>query len=349
MGDRRTKKLLRVRRLESSCGLFLRHTKKQGILPVTRIASAVYTDIYDEIEVLKAREDATILAHYYQDGEIQELADFTGDSLKLARAAMTVKSSTIVFCGVHFMAETAKMLNPEKRVLLPDLQAGCSLAESCPAPALARRQAQLRAEGRRFQTVTYINSTAAVKALSDWVVTSGNAESIIRRVPEDLEILFVPDRHLGQYLSEVTGRPMILWNGSCMVHEVFSVGDRLKMKRRFPQGLTVAHPECPANIREQSDFIGGTEAMIRYVAGYAEPTDFFVATEANMLWQLQKAIPMHHYHPVPGITCACNKCPHMARNTLEKLRDCLANGRPEVVWKPDFARAAEVVRRSLLE
>src|SRR5215468_1859268 len=160
------------------------------------------SDIFDEIAALKKRENATILAHYYQEGEIQQLADLTGDSLKLARAATRVESSTIVFCGVHFMAETAKMLNPEKRVLLPDLRAGCSLAESCPAPALARRQAQLRAEGRRFQTVTYINSSAAVKALSDWVVTSGNAQEIIRRVPEEYEILFAPDRHLGQYLQE---------------------------------------------------------------------------------------------------------------------------------------------------
>jgi len=307
------------------------------------------TDIYDEIDALKSREDATILAHYYQDGEIQELADFTGDSLKLARVATQVKSSTIVFCGVHFMAETAKMLSPEKRVLLPDMQAGCSLSDSCPAPALARRQAELRAEGRHFQTVTYINSSAAVKALSDWVVTSGNAEQILRRVPEDAEILFVPDRHLGSYLEEVTGRKMILWPGSCMVHELFSVSDLLKMKRRLPQSVTVAHPECPANVREQSDFVGGTEAMIKFVAGFAGPTDFLVATEANMLWQLQNAVPRHRYHPVPGITCACNKCPHMARNTLEKLRDCLANGQPEVVWQADFGKAAEVLRRSLLE
>ena len=307
------------------------------------------TDIYDEIEALKEREDATILAHYYQDGEIQDLADFTGDSLKLARAATTVQSSTIVFCGVHFMAETAKMLNPEKRVLLPDLQAGCSLADSCPAPALARRQNQLRADGVRFQTVTYINSTAAVKALSDWVVTSGNAQEIIGRIPRDVEILFVPDRHLGQYLVDVTGRPMILWDGSCMVHEMFSVGDLLKLKRRLPESSTVAHPECPANIREQSDFIGGTEAMIRYVAGFADPRDFLVATEANMLWQLENAVPRHRYHPVPGITCACNKCPHMARNTLENLRECLANGRPEITWQPEFDAAAAVLRRSLLE
>src|SRR5882724_10279149 len=211
-------------------------------------------DILQEINDLKRRENATILAHYYQEGEIQELADFTGDSLKLARAATTVKNGTIVFCGVHFMAETAKMLNPEKRVLLPDLRAGCSLAESCPAPLLARRQAALRAEGRKFQTVSYINSSAAVKALSDWVVTSGNAEEVIRKVPADQEILFVPDRHLGQYLEEVTGRKMILWNGSYMVHEIFSVGDLLALKKKLPDALTLAHPECPANIREQSDF-----------------------------------------------------------------------------------------------
>src|SRR3954451_24475279 len=335
------------------CGFFLRHIKNKESFPVGPIASldvAVdITAVYDEIEVLKAREDATILAHYYQDGEIQDLADFTGDSLKLARAATKVTSSTIVFCGVPFMAETAKMLNPEKRVLLPDLQAGCSLSESCPAPALARRQAALRAAGRRFQTVTYINSSAAVKALSDWVVTSGNAEAIVRRVPEEHEILFVPDRHLGSYLQEVTGRPMILWEGSCMVHEVFSVGDLLRMKRRLPQSITIAHPECPANIREQSDFIGGTEAMIRFVADHAEPTDYLVATEANMLWQLQSQVPRHRSHPVPGVSCACNKCPHMARNTLVKLRDCLAHGSPEITWQPEFDRAAEVLRRSLLE
>jgi quinolinate synthase len=305
-------------------------------------------DLIDEINALKASKDATILAHYYQEGDIQELADFTGDSLKLARAATQVQTPIIVFCGVHFMAETAKMLNPEKSVLLPDLLAGCSLADSCPAAKLARYQDMLRENGRRFQTVTYINSSAAVKALSDWVVTSGNAEQIIRRVPPDLEILFVPDRHLGQYLEEVTGRKMILWNGACMVHEIFSVGDLLGQKRKLPRAVTIAHPECPANIREHSDFVGGTEAMIRYVGGFAEATDFLVATEANMIWQLQSKFPRHRYHPVPGITCACNKCPHMARNTLEKLRDCLVNGRPEIEWQPEFDRAREVLQRSLL-
>lgn len=307
------------------------------------------TDLFAEIASLKSRENATILAHYYQDGEIQQLADFTGDSLKLARAATTVKTSTIVFCGVHFMAETAKMLNPEKRVLLPDLQAGCSLADSCPAPQLARYQEMLRINGRRFQTVTYINSSAAVKALSDWVVTSGNAEEIIRRVPQDYEILFVPDRHLGSYLEEVTGRKMILWNGACMVHEVFSVHDLLDLKRKLPESLTLAHPECPANVREHSDYVGGTEGMLRFVAGRTRATDFLVATEANMLWQLQSQFPQHRYHPVPGITCACNKCPHMARNTLEKLRDCLAQGTPEIGWQPEFDRARDVLQRSLIK
>jgi quinolinate synthase len=305
-------------------------------------------DLVKEIRHLKKQKNATILAHYYQDGDIQDLADFTGDSLKLARAATKVETDTIVFCGVHFMAETAKMLNPHKRVLLPDLKAGCSLAESCPAVKLHRYQEMLRENGRRFQTVTYINSTAAVKALSDWVVTSGNAEEIIRRVPADLEILFVPDRHLGQYLEEVTGRKMILWNGACIVHEIFSVGDLLTLKKKVPNGLTIAHPECPANIREHSDFVGGTEAMLKYVGNFAEPMDFLVATEANMLWQMQSKHPRHRYHPVPGISCACNKCPHMALNTLEKVRDCLERGTPEITWQPEFERARDVVQRSLL-
>src|SRR3954462_14009034 len=191
---------------------------------------AVLDDISTEILDLKKKIGATILAHYYQEGEIQALADITGDSLKLAREATKVSSPVIVFCGVHFMAETAKMLNPSKKVLLPDLQAGCSLSDSCPADKLARYQEMLRENGRKFQTVTYINSSAAVKALSDWVVTSGNAEEVIRRVPPEYEILFVPDQHLGRYLQDATGREMILWNGACMVHEIFSVHDLVRMK-----------------------------------------------------------------------------------------------------------------------
>ncbi len=312
------------------------------------MVATVADDVVAEIKALKKKIGATILAHYYQEGEIQELADITGDSLKLAREATKVSSPVIVFCGVHFMAETAKMLNPAKTVLLPDLDAGCSLSDSCPADKLAKYQEMLRINGRKFQTVTYINSTAAVKALSDWVVTSGNAEEIIRRVPAEYEILFVPDQHLGRYLSEVTGRKMILWNGSCMVHEIFSIQDLMKLKRVYPKGNTIAHPECPANILEHADFIGGTENMIKHVGGFAEDTDFLVATEANMMWQLQSKHPRHRYHPVPGVSCACNKCPHMAKNTLEKLRDCMANMAPEVTWQPEFDKAREVLERSLL-
>lgn len=306
--------------------------------------------IYDEIESLKRSRDACILAHYYQDGEIQELADHTGDSLKLARLATQVKAETIVFCGVHFMAETAKILNPEKRVLLPDLLAGCSLAESCPAPALESMQRRLRAEGREFETVAYINSSADVKALSDWIVTSGNAVEVVRdRVPPEKEILFVPDRHLGRYLEEATGRPMILWPGACMVHEVFSIAEIRKLKRRLPDSLVIAHPECPTNIREASDFVGGTEAMLRFVESLPGERDILVATEANMLWQLRDKTARHRYHPVPGITCACNTCPHMARNTLAKLRDCLKTAAPEISWRPEFDKARRVLQKSLLQ
>ena len=312
------------------------------------MSTAIADPVVEEILELKEKIGATILAHYYQEGDIQELADITGDSLKLAREATKVNSPVIVFCGVLFMAETAKMLNPSKKVLLPDLQAGCSLVDSCPPEKLARYQEMLRENGRRFQTVTYINSSAKVKALSDWVVTSGNALDIVRRIPQEYEILFVPDQHLGRYIEEVTGRTMILWQGSCMVHEIFSVEDLRKMRRQYPHAKTIAHPECPANILELADFVGGTEAMIKHVGTYQEPTDFLVATEPNMMWQLQQRYPQHRYHPVPGITCACNKCPHMARNTLEKIRDCLATGTPEIQWEPGFDRARDVLQRSLL-
>ena len=312
-------------------------------------------ELMDEIDRLKKDRDASILAHFYVDGDLQDIADFTGDSLKLARDATQVKTSTIVFCGVHFMGESAKILSPEKTVLMPDLQAGCSLADSCPADRLLAYQQELRAKGHDFQTVAYINTTAAVKSLCDWIVTSGNAREIIDRVPADKEILFVPDQHLGRYLSQVTGRQMILWPGSCMVHEIFSVQDLLRAKRNHPGSLVMAHPECPANILEVSDVIGGTEKMRKYVASLLEPTTFLVATEANMIHPLKKLAPQHEYIPVPGImastgeTCACNRCPHMARNTLQKVRDCLRDGRPEIVWQPYFSQAQEVLRKSLLQ
>src|ERR1043165_5780922 len=258
--------------------------------------------IYEEIAEWKKKREAVILAHYYQDGAIQELADITGDSLRLAREAAKVTAPVIVFCGVHFMAETAKILSPEKTVLLPDVTAGCSLADSCPAPALKKFQDELRAKGVKFQTVTYINSTAATKALSDWIVTSGNARQIIDRVPKEYKILFTPDQHLGRYLMEETKRDFILWKGSCMVHEVFSVSDMIRLKRQNPQSVTIAHPECPQNMLEQADFVGGTEAMLKFVGGKPNPTTFNVATEVNMLWQFEKRYPQHTFMPVPGIT-----------------------------------------------
>ncbi|MCA9082665.1 MAG: quinolinate synthase NadA [Planctomycetaceae bacterium] len=312
-------------------------------------------ELMDEIDQLKKEKDATILAHYYVDGEIQDIADFTGDSLKLARDATQVTTSTIVFAGVHFMGESAKIMNPEKRVLIPDLLAGCSLAESCPADELAAFQEQLRAQGRQFDTVAYINTSAAVKSLCDWIVTSGNAREIIDRVPSDREILFVPDQHLGRYLMEVTGRRMILWPGSCMVHEVFSIQDLIRAKRKNPDSIVIAHPECPQNILEISDFIGGTERMRQYVMSIAEPKTILVATESAMIHAFQKAAPQHAFVPVPGImtstgeTCACNRCPHMARNTLQKVRDCLRNEGPQIEWQDYFAKARDVLNRSLLK
>ena len=311
-------------------------------------------DLMDEIDLLKQENEVAILAHYYVDGEIQDIADYTGDSLKLARDATEVEQPTILFCGVHFMAESAKILNPEKTVLIPDLLAGCSLAESCPAERLAPFQQKLREEGRDFVTVAYINTTAAVKALCDWIVTSGNAREIIERVPKDKEILFVPDQHLGRYLQEVTGREMILWPGACMVHEIFSLQDMLRAKKNNPGSLVIAHPECPQNILEHADFVGGTEKMRRYVMSIVEPKTILVATESNMIHPLEHAAPQHIFIPVPGImtetgeTCACNRCPHMARNTLAKVRDCLKNGKPEIPWLPYFDQARDVLRKSLL-
>lgn len=311
-------------------------------------------DLMDEIDALKQEKQATILAHYYVDGEIQDIADFTGDSLKLARDATQVETPTIVFCGVHFMGESAKILSPSKTVLMPDLQAGCSLADSCPYEALRAYQDKLRSEGHDFQTVAYINTTAATKSLCDWIVTSGNAREIIDRVPADKEILFVPDQHLGRYLIEVTGRPMILWPGACMVHEIFSLQDLLRAKRNNPGSVILAHPECPQNILEVSDVVGGTEKLRRHVMSVSEPTKFLVATEPAMIHAFQKVALQHEYIPVPGImtstgeTCACNRCPHMARNTLQKVRDCLRDGKPEIEWQPYFEQARDVLQRSLL-
>ena len=312
-------------------------------------------DLMDQIDELKKKNDVSILAHYYVDGEIQDIADYTGDSLKLARDATKVKTKVILFAGVHFMGESAKILNPEKKVIIPDLLAGCSLAESCPPDKLKEYQDKLRAEGRDIVTVAYINTSAAVKSLCDWIVTSGNAREVVEKVPADKEILFVPDQHLGRYLEEVTGRKMILWPGSCMVHEIFSLQDLNRVRRNNPGCQVIGHPECPQNILEACDFVGGTEKMRLHVVSIKEPTTFLVATEPTMLHAFARSAPQHTFIPVPGImtstgeTCACNRCPHMARNTLQKVRNCVRDLSPEIEWKPYFEQAKEVLHRSLID
>ena len=327
-------------------------------LPIAGMNTEPYEDpldLMDEIDALKQEKNAAILAHYYVDSEIQDIADYNGDSLQLARDAASIDNPIILFAGVHFMAESAKILSPDKKVLIPDLLAGCSLAESCPADKLNAYQQQLRAEGRDFYTVAYINTSAAVKSLCDWIVTSGNARETIDKIPPDKEILFVPDQHLGRYLEEVTGRKMDLWPGSCMVHEIFSQQDLIRAKKNNPGSIVIAHPECPHAILEHSDFIGGTEKMKKYVQSIAEPTKFLVATEANMIHPLEKAAPHHEFIPVPGImtstgeTCACNRCPHMALNTLQKVRNALRDEQPEITWQSYFDQARDVLVKSLLK
>ncbi len=303
---------------------------------------AVLDDISAEILDLKKQIGATILAHYYQDGEIQALADITGDSLKLAREATKVDSPVIVFCGVLFMAETAKMLNPSKKVLLPDLTAGCSLVDACPADKLARYQEMLRENGRKFQTVTYINSSAKVKALSDWVVTSGNAEDVVRnKVPPGYEILFVPDKHLGAYLKEVTGRDMILWEGSCMVHERFTGAEISGYKAEMGDIPVIAHPESPPDVLAEADYVGSTHGMINWVTR-RQPERVMMITECSMADNVAEATP-HTTYVRP-----CNLCPHMKRITLDKIARSLQTMTHQVEIAEEVAvRAREAVTRML--
>jgi quinolinate synthase len=285
-----------------------------------------------------------ILAHSYQDGWLQECAHFVGDSLELARAAAAADARAIAFCGVHFMAETATILCPQAEVFVPDLTAGCSLADSCQPADLARYQEHLtRKLGRRPFTIAYINCSAGVKALSDVICTSGNARKIVESVPADQPILFVPDRHLGGWLNEVTGRDMILWNGSCMVHELFSVDTVLALKRANPGALVISHPECPKPVRDVSDHVVGTAGMLK-LARETSGRTYIVGTEANMIHRLRKEAPQNEYVPAPGASCACNLCPHMQKNTPEKLWTALHARAPRVTVAPELAAPA---RRAL--
>ncbi len=302
------------------------------------------SELLKNISALKVEKRAVILAHYYQEPQIQDIADYIGDSLGLSQQAAKTDADMIVFAGVVFMAETAKLLNPTKLVVVPDINAGCSLADNCPADKFA----EFVAAHPNHTVVTYVNCSAEVKALSDILCTSANAEKIINSIPKEQPILFAPDRHLGAYLIKKTGREMVLWPGSCIVHETFDLKALIKLKARYPEAQVIAHPECPAPLLDVADFIGSTTALLNYVkeTNFAE---YIVATEEGILHQMQKARPEKRYYPVPAQNgCACNQCPFMRLNSLEKLYQALLTGKPEVTVDPKIqARAALPIQRML--
>ena len=284
-------------------------------------------DLVEEIQKLKKEKNAIILAHYYQESEIQDVADYIGDSLGLAQKAVSTDAEMIVFAGVHFMAETAKMLNPGKKVVLPDLKAGCSLADSCP-PHIFRK---FKEKYPDHVVVSYINCTAELKTLTDICCTSSNAEAIINSVPEGKGIIFAPDKNLGAFLQKKTGRDMILWNGACMVHEIFSHEKITKLMIRHPNAKFIAHPECEAHILEKAHFIGSTTQLLKYTQNDSADT-FIVATESGILHQMELASPNKTFIPAPpNNQCACNDCPHMKRNTIEKLYLSMKYELPEII------------------
>ncbi len=292
-------------------------------------------DYKTEIVKLKEKLNAVILAHYYQESEIQDIADFVGDSLELAKKAKSTSEDVIVFAGVHFMAETAKILNPEKLVLLPDLEAGCSLAEGCPAEDFKA----FRKKHPNHIAITYINCSADVKALSDIICTSSSAEKIINQIPIDQKILFSPDRNLGKYLIKKTGRDMLLWDGSCVVHETFSERKILDLKVKYPLAKLISHPECEEPILMHSDFIGSTSKLLSFVKEDSA-TQFIVATETGIIHQMKKAAPQKEFIPAPpeDDTCSCNECPYMKLNTLEKLYLCMKNQYPEIIMDEEIRK-----------
>lgn len=302
-------------------------------------------DLFAEIERLKKEKNAIVLAHYYQEADIQDVADYIGDSLGLAQKAEKTDAEMIVFAGVHFMAETAKILNPHKKVLLPDLKAGCSLADSAP-PELFR---QFKAQHPDHLVISYINCTADIKALSDIICTSSNAEKIVESVPVDQPIIFAPDKNLGSYLIKKTGRDMVLWNGACMVHEIFSLEKITKLKIRHPQAKIIAHPECEEPILRIADYIGSTTGLLKY-SQEDDAKEYIVATETGILHQMQKARPDKTFIPAPpNNSCACNDCPHMKLNTLEKLYLCMEYELPEITMQEDLRIAARKPIDRMLE
>lgn len=300
------------------------------------------TDLKTEIRRMCKEKNAVILAHYYTQGEIQDAADFVGDSLALARKAANTDAKIIVMCGVHFMAETCKLLSPEKLVLCPDLNAGCSLADSCKADDLKK----YKEEHPGYKVVSYVNTTAAVKALTDCVVTSGNAKKVIDSFPKDEKIIFGPDYNLGNYINSVTGRQMLLWNGGCHVHEKFSVEAIVKLKQEHPQAVVMAHLECKAHVLAVADVKGSTAAMLTYAQTHPEVKEYIVATEAGILHELERTCPDVIFYPVPpevsegGVGCSCNECEYMKMNTMLKIYNALKYEWPVVDVNADIAKEA---------
>ncbi len=302
--------------------------------PALHQPSVPALDLFAEIARLKRELHAIILAHYYQEPDIQDIADVIGDSLALAQAAAAARADVIVFCGVHFMAETAKILNPDKLVLLPDLAAGCSLADGCPAPAFERF-----VQAHPGHTViSYINCSAAVKALSDIICTSSNSERIVRQIPGQRPIIFAPDQHLGRYIISKTGRDMVLWPGSCSVHVTFSERRIIRLKAEYPHALVLAHPECEERVLRLADHVGSTTSILTYATKSPART-FIVVTEPGLIHQMKKACPDKEFVPAPPESgCACNECPYMRLNTLEKVYACMRDRRPEITLAEDLRR-----------
>lgn len=302
---------------------------------ITKTATGLPYDLFEAIKALKKELNAIILAHYYQDSDIQDIADYIGDSLELSRKAANTDADVIVFAGVHFMAETAKILNPNKLVLLPDLNAGCSLADTCPPKEFAA----FKAAHPGHLVVSYINCSADIKAMSDIICTSSNAVKIVNQIPEDQPIIFAPDRNLGRYVMEQTGRNLVLWQGSCMVHETFSEKKIIQLKIQHPEAEVIAHPECEPPVLRHANFIGSTTALLKYSQACSS-NEFIVATEPGIIHQMQQREPKKHFIPAPPMNnCACNECPHMRLNTLEKLYLAMKNRAPEIVL-PEETRVA---------
>ncbi len=302
-------------------------------------------DLVEEINRIKKQKNAIVLAHYYQDPDIQDIADFVGDSLQLSQEAARTPADMIAFAGVHFMAETAKILSPQKKVVIPDMKAGCSLSDSCPAPLFAK----FKEKYPDHVVVSYVNCTAELKTLTDICCTSSNAVHVVNSIPKDKGIIFAPDKNLGAYIEKVTGRKMVLWNGSCMVHEIFSHEKITKLKMRYPEAKVIAHPECEEVVLQMADYIGSTSGLLKFVQ--TDPSQsFIVATESGILHQMQKKCPYKTFIPAPpNNLCACNECPHMKRNSLEKLYLCMQYEMPEVILSDRVIKQARISIDRMLE